>query len=87
MPPPIVVPFVVIVFDVVALKVIVPVEFQIVPATRDIDPLIASVGVVPVENVTVPADTVISKQARAPVIVTVYVVAELKTTLSAAVGT
>ena len=49
----------------------VPVLLHTVPASKDIDPLIASVGLVPVANVTVPADTVISRQVKAPVIVTV----------------
>jgi hypothetical protein len=70
--PLIVVPFVVTVFPVVvALNVIVPVVGQRVPAISDIDPLIANVGVVPSANVTVPADTVISRQVNAPVQVTV----------------
>ena len=70
--PFIVVPFVVIVLPVVVeLNVIVPVLVQTVPATNDIDPDIARVGVVPVANVTVPADTVMFRQANAPVIVTV----------------
>jgi hypothetical protein len=65
-------PFVVIVFPVaVALNVIAPVELQTVAATSDMEPLMASVGLVPVANVTVPADTVMSRQSRAPVIVTV----------------
>ena len=55
----------------VELNVIVPVLFQTVAATKDIPPEMANVGVVPVANVTVPADTVILKQANAPVIVTV----------------
>ena len=69
--PFIVVPLVVIVLAVVALKVIVPVELQTVPEESDIDPLIASVGVVPVANVTVPAETVMFWQRSPPVIVTV----------------
>jgi len=65
-------PFVVTVLPVVvALNVMVPVLLHTVPASKDIDPLIASVGLVPVANVTVPADTVISRQVKAPVIVTV----------------
>ena len=83
-----VVPLVVTVLPVVvALNVTVPVELQTVPAISDIEPLIASVGVVPVANVTAPKDTVISKQVSAPVMVTVYVPAWSKNTLSAEVGT
>ena len=63
--------FVVMVFAVVALKVMVPVALQIVPAMRDMLPKIASVPVL--VNVTVPAETVISRHVSAPVIVTVYV--------------
>jgi hypothetical protein len=63
--------FVVMVFAVVALKVIVPVALQIVPVTRDMLPEIANVPVL--VNVTVPAETVISRHVSAPVIVTVYV--------------
>ena len=82
----IVVPLVVIVLPVVvALNVIAPVAFQNVPATSDILPDTASVPVL--LKVTVPADTVISKQSNAPVIVTVYVLAWSKNTESAAVGT
>jgi hypothetical protein len=67
-----VVPLVVIVFPVVvALNVIAPPELHTVPASKDIEPLIANVGAVPVANVTVPADTVISRQVNAPVQVTV----------------
>ena len=63
---------VVIVFPVVvALKVIVPLEVHTVPASSDIEPRTFSVGDVPVANVTVPADTVMSRQAKAPVMVTV----------------
>lgn len=70
--PLMVVPLVVTVLPVVvALNVIATVELHTVPASSDIDPLIASVGVVPVANVTVPADTVMSRQVNAPVIVTV----------------
>ena len=75
MAPLMVTPLVVIVRLVVELNVIVPVLLQTVPAIKLIPPEIASVGVVPVANVTVPADTVILKQANAPVIVTVYVAA------------
>ena len=68
----IVTPFVVIVFPVVvALNVTVPVALHTAPAISDIDPLTANVGPVPVANVTVPADTVMSRQVNAPVIVTV----------------
>ena len=68
----IVTPFVVTVFPVVVdEKVIAPVLDQIVPAASNIDPRIFSVGDVPVANVTVPADTVMSRPANAPVIVTV----------------
>ena len=64
------VPLVVIVLPVVvALNVILPEAFQTVPATKDIDPLIASVPLL--VNVTVPADTVKSRQVKAPVNVTV----------------
>ena len=59
----------------VELNVIVPVLDQTVPAIKLIPPEMASVGVVPVANVTVPADTVMLKQVSAPVIVTVYVAA------------
>ena len=65
-------PFVATVFPVdVEEKVIVPVLDQSVPVNSDIDPRIFSVGDVPVANVTVPADTVMSRHANAPVIVTV----------------
>ena len=56
---------------VVALKVSAPVAVHTVPATKDILPEMAKVGPVPVAKVTVPADTVMSKQVKAPVIVTV----------------
>jgi hypothetical protein len=86
--PVIAVPLVVIVFPVVvALNVTGPVALQTVPAISDIEPLMANVGDVPVANVTVPADTVISRQVNAPVQVTVYVPAWSKNTESAAVGT
>jgi hypothetical protein len=52
-------------------NVIAPVELHTVPATNDIEPRMFSVGEVPVANVTVPAETVMSRQARAPVMVTV----------------
>jgi hypothetical protein len=65
-------PFVVTVLPVdVEEKVIVPVLVQSVPDNSDSDPRMFSVGDVPVANVTVPADTVMSRHARAPVIVTV----------------
>jgi hypothetical protein len=56
---------------VVELNVSAPVELHTVPAINDIEPRTSSVGDVPVANVTVPADTVISRQAKAPVMVTV----------------
>jgi hypothetical protein len=63
------VPLVVIVFDDVALKVMVPVADHTVPLLTDMLPETARV---PVElNVTVPPDTVISRQVSAPVSVTV----------------
>ena len=72
-PPVKTVPLVVIVLPVVvALNVTVPVAFQTVPAIRDIDPETASVAPAP-PNVTVPAETVISRHVDAPDIVTVYV--------------
>lgn len=65
-------PFVVIVLPVVVEeKVIVPVLDHSVPATNVIEPRTFNVGDVPVANVTVPADTVMSRHANAPVIVTV----------------
>lgn len=67
--------FVVIVCVVVELNVMAPVLDQTVPAIKEMSPETASVGAVPVANVTVPADTVILKQVSAPVIVTVYVAA------------
>ena len=71
-----VVPFVVTVLPVVvALNVVVPVLLQTVPATKDMEPVTARVGPVPVAKVTVPAETVMSRHSRAPVIVTVYVAA------------
>lgn len=71
-PPVSVVPLVVTVLPVVvALNVIVPLALHTVPAAKDMEPLIANVGDVPVANVTVPADTVMSKQVNAPVQVTV----------------
>jgi hypothetical protein len=56
---------------VVELNVITPVELHTVPATNDMEPRTFSVGDVPVANVTVPADTVMSRQFKAPVMVTV----------------
>jgi hypothetical protein len=68
----IVVPFVVIVCPVdVDVNVILPVLFHTVPASNVMEPRMFSVGDVPVANVTVPADTVMSRQAKAPVMVTV----------------
>lgn len=68
----IVVPLVVTVLPVdVELNVTLPVELQTVPASKDIEPRISSVGAVPVAKVTVPAETVMSRHAKAPVIVTV----------------
>ena len=66
-----VIPPLVMVLDVVAVKVTVPVVFHTVPAMVDQLPATLSVGVVPFWKVTVPALTVISKQFSAPVIVTV----------------
>jgi hypothetical protein len=66
------VPFVVTVLPVVvAVNVFDPVLLHTVPATSVIEPRISSDGDVPVANVTVPADTVMSRQAKAPVMVTV----------------
>jgi hypothetical protein len=79
-------PLVVIVLLDKELNVIPPLLFQIVPAISVMEPDTVSEGVVPVANVTVPAETVISRQARAPVIVTVYVAAWSKKTESVAVG-
>ena len=70
--PLIVVPLVVTVLPVVVDEnVMLPVALHTVPANSDIEPRISSVGDVPVANVTVPADTVMSRQAKAPVMVTV----------------
>ena len=70
--PVIVTPFVVTVLPVpVDVNVIDELELHTVPANSVIDPRTSSVGVVPVANVTVPADTVMSRQAKAPVMVTV----------------
>jgi len=66
------VPLVVTVLPVVVeLKVITLVELHTVPASSDMEPRMLSVGDVPVANVTVPADTVMFRQAKAPVMVTV----------------
>lgn len=68
----IVVPLVVMVLPVaVELNVIPPVELHTVPASKDIEPAMFSDGPVPVAKVTVPAETVMSRHAKAPVIVTV----------------
>jgi len=53
------------------VNVIVPVAFQTVVETKDIDP--ATVNAPVLVKVTVPADTVMSRQLRVPLIVTVYV--------------
>jgi hypothetical protein len=53
------------------LNVIVPVEVQTVVDVKNIDPLIATVGAVPLTNVGVSADPLKSKQVNAPVSVTV----------------
>jgi hypothetical protein len=72
----IVTPFVVIVLpDEVELNVIVPGLFQTVLALKLIEPEIANVGLAPSANVTVPAETVMSRHVNAPVIETVYVLA------------
>ena len=69
---PMLTPLVVIVWPAaVDLKVTAPTFPHTVAATNDIDPLIPSVGAVPSAKVTVPADTVMFRQDRAPVIVTV----------------
>ena len=65
-------PLVVIVLPVVVeLNVTLPVELQTVPASKDIEPAMLIEGDVPVAKVTVPAETVMSRHAKAPVIVTV----------------
>ena len=70
--PPMVTPLVVTVFPVVvALNVIEEVEDQVPPASKVKEPLTVNDGVVPVANVTVPAETVKSRQVKAPVRVTV----------------
>jgi hypothetical protein len=48
-----------------------PVLLHTVAASKVIEPLMAKVGEVPVANVTVPAEAVMSKQVNAPVMVTV----------------
>jgi hypothetical protein len=66
------VPLVVIVLPVVVeLNVMGPVLLHTVPANNDMEPRISIAGDVPVANVTVPADTVMSRQVSAPVMVTV----------------
>ena len=68
----IVTPLVVTVLPVVVeLNVTSPVLLHTVPANSDIEPRMFSVGDVPVANVTVPADTVMSRQVKPPVMVTV----------------
>jgi hypothetical protein len=52
-------------------NVITAEELHTVPASSVMEPRISSVGDAPVANVTVPADTVMSRQANAPVMVTV----------------
>jgi hypothetical protein len=85
---PILAPLVVTVLPVdVELNVIPTFEFHMVPETRNIDPLIFKVGEVPVTNVTVPLETLISKQFSAPDNVTVYVPDWSKNTESLTVGT
>jgi hypothetical protein len=86
--PDIVVPFVVIVLPVdVELNVTAPVVLQVVPASKDMEPEIANVGVVPWAKVTDPADTDKSRQVNAPVQVIVYVPAWSKYTSFDDVGT
>jgi len=65
----------VIVFAVVAVNVTAPVIDHTVSAIVDQFPATVRVGVVPCAKVTVPAETVRLRQANAPVIVTVYVLA------------
>ena len=83
------VPFVVTVLLVVALNVMVPVEVHVVLVFNDILPETASVGVVPVIKDQPVTLVVISRQANAPVMVTLPGVPLplSKNTLSAAVGT
>lgn len=65
-------PLVVIVCPVVVLlNVIFAVELHTVPANSDIEPRMFNVGDVPVAKVAVPAETVMFRHAKAPVIVTV----------------
>ena len=71
----------------VAAKVNAPEKLNTVVEVSANDPLTASVGVVPLAKVTVPAETVKSRHRSAPVMVTVYVAAWSKNTESAAVGT
>ena len=68
-----VVPLVVIVLPVVVALNVIAADppFQTVPVLKDMLPLM--VKDVPPENVTTPAETVISRQTKAPVHVTVYV--------------
>jgi hypothetical protein len=81
-----VVPLEVIVFAVVAVNVSAPVADHVgVTLVIDTDPAMLIVPVL--ENVTAPAETLKSRQFRAPVKVTVYVPAWSKNTLSAEVGT
>jgi len=56
---------------VVELNVSGAVVLHTVPANNVIDPRTFRVGDVPVAKVTVPAETVMSRHAKAPVIVTV----------------
>ena len=65
-------PFVVNVLPVVVEEnVIAAFEVHTVPASRDMEPAMFRDGPVPVAKVTVPAETVMSRQFRPPVIVTV----------------
>jgi hypothetical protein len=79
-----VIPFVVIVFAVVAIKSIWAEVHEVAEVTEKFPATL--IDAVP-ENVTIPADTVISRHDNAPVIVTVYVVAWSKKILSDVVGT
>jgi hypothetical protein len=63
-------PFVVIVLPVVVAVNMVKIAPHTVPAIKDIDPAMLSVAAL-LANVTVPAETVMSKQFNVPVIVTV----------------
>ena len=67
----IITPLVVITLGVCPVKLRAPVLVHTVPANNDIEPATASVGAVPVANVTVPALTVILLHVNEPVIVTV----------------